>query len=168
MRRPGSDYDIRIDVTLSYSSTPRRTRQSSRGYLAVWMDWISSKSGETADAFLNRALDTDDESERDKSRELPWTIHPMKQFGLSGVKRNSGTVQKDWATVKSNALPESLSIAIRGHQGWSRDPDETATYAIAVTFEVIGQEIAIYEPLRNAVMDLQASVEAEVEVEIDE
>ncbi|WP_246145843.1 S8 family peptidase [Rubripirellula lacrimiformis] len=167
LRRPGTDYDIRIDVTLSYSATPRRTRQTSRGYLGVWMDWISSKTGEAPDAFLNRALDTDDDSDRDKSRELPWVVHPMKQHGLSGVQRDSGTVQKDWATVKSNALPENLSIAVRGHQGWSRDPDETATYAIAVTFEIVGQEIAIYQPLRTAVLDFQSIVEIEAEAEVE-
>ncbi|WP_345319010.1 S8 family peptidase [Novipirellula rosea] len=166
LRRPGTDYDIRIDVTLSYSATPRRTRRSSRGYLAVWMDWISSKTGESADAFLHRALDTEDDSDRDCSRELPWVVHPMTQHGLTGVKRDAGTLQKDWATVKSNALPENLSIAVRGHQGWSRDPDETATYAIAVTFEIVGQEIAIYEPLRTAVLDLQSVVEAEAEAEV--
>lgn len=167
LRRPGTDYDIRIDVTLSYSATPRRTRQTSRGYLGVWMDWISSKTGEAADAFLNRSLDTDDDSDRDKSRELPWVVHPMKQHGLSSVQRDSGTVQKDWATVKSNTLPENLSIAVRGHQGWSRDPDETATYAIAVTFEIVGQEIAIYEPLRTAVLDLQSIMEVEAEAEVE-
>jgi hypothetical protein len=42
---------------------------------------------------------------------------------------------------------------------------------MAVTFEILGQEIAIYEPLRTAVLELQtqvAEVEAEAEVEIDE
>jgi hypothetical protein len=167
LRTPGGEYDIRIDVTLSYSATPRRTRRSSRGYLAVWLDWIASQRGESAGAFMNRALATDDDADGDRNGELPWTIHPMTQHGLSGVRRNRGTVQKDWAIVKSNALPDDLSIAVRGHQGWSHDPDETATYAIAVTFEIIGQEIPIYEPLRTAVLNLKSIVEVESEAELE-
>jgi hypothetical protein len=83
------------------------------------------------------------------------------------TKRNAGTVQKDWAVVKSNKLPDHFCIAVVGHQGWSHDPDSAARYTMAVTFEILGQEIAIYEPMRNALIDLQAEVEAEVEVEAE-
>lgn len=88
-------------------------------------------------------------------------------------KRNSGTVQKDWAIVKSNTLPENFCIAVMGHQGWSRDPDSEAYYTLAVTIEIVGQEINIYDPLRTAVLELQAEVEAQVgeaeaEVEVEE
>ncbi|MDQ3473245.1 MAG: hypothetical protein M3447_05860, partial [Acidobacteriota bacterium] len=68
---------------------------------------------------------------------------------------------------KSNALPEDLCIAIRGHQGWSRDPDAAARYSLVVTFEIVGQEIPIYEPLRTAVLELQSEVEADIESEIE-
>jgi hypothetical protein len=34
-----------------------------------------------------------------------------------------------------------------------------------VSFEILGQEISIYEPLRTAVLELQAEVETEVEAE---
>jgi len=36
-----------------------------------------------------------------------------------------------------------------------------------VTFEILGQEIIIYEPLRAAVVELQAQIAAEVEVEAE-
>jgi hypothetical protein len=36
-----------------------------------------------------------------------------------------------------------------------------------VTFEILGQEISIYEPLRAAVMELQTQVEAETDVEAE-
>jgi hypothetical protein len=39
---------------------------------------------------------------------------------------------------------------------------------LAVTFEILGQEIPIYEALRTAIIELQAEVEAEAEVEVDE
>jgi hypothetical protein len=58
-----------------------------------------------------------------------------------------------------------------GHQGWSKDPDSAAHYAVAVTFEIVGQEINIYDPLRTAVIELQTKLETEVgevEVEVNE
>jgi hypothetical protein len=78
--------------------------------------------------------------------------------------------------VKSNTLPKDFCIAVVGHQGWSRDPDSTASYSLVVTFEILGQEIAIYEALRTAVIELQGleaeiediEGEAEEEIEVDE
>jgi hypothetical protein len=72
--------------------------------------------------------------------------------------------------VKSNSLPENFCIAVMGHQGWSRDPDSTARYALVVTIEILGQEIPIYERLRTAVIELQnqLEVENEPEVEVDD
>lgn len=98
---------------------------------------------------------------------LPWVFHQQDNHGLiRGVGRNPGTVQKDWAIVRSHKLPESFCVAVRGHKGWSRDPDATARYALVVTVDVVGEEVAIYEPVRVAVEKLQT--EAEVDVEIEE
>jgi len=90
---------------------------------------------------------------------------------IRGARRNCGTVQKDWAIVKSNSLPDSFCIAVVGHQGWSHDPDSTAKYCLAVTLDVIGQEVSIYDPLRVAVDELQVELEgleAEADVEIED
>ena len=84
---------------------------------------------------------------------------------MRGVKRSAGTVQKDWAIVKSNQLPDDFCVAIVGHKGWSRDPDSSARYALAVSFEVIGQEVPIYEDVRVAVERLRVEIEAETEVD---
>ncbi|HRZ57965.1 MAG TPA: S8 family peptidase, partial [Candidatus Paceibacterota bacterium] len=46
LRRMGQEAVIRLDVTLSYSAEPRRTRSSGRRYLAVWLDWVCSRPGE--------------------------------------------------------------------------------------------------------------------------
>ena len=95
---------------------------------------------------------------------LPWTLHESSNWGIiRNSKRSSGTVQKDWAVVKSNALPDNFCIAVVGHPGWSHDPDSAARYVLAVSFEILGQEIAIYEPLRAAVIELQTEAEAEAE-----
>lgn len=167
MRGPADEYDIRIDVTLSYAAPPRRTRRSPRGYLATWLDWTNNRKGESLEAFLSRALKKDDVVTQQGEGQLGWVIHERSIWGLPGVKRSVGTLQKDWAVVKSNALPEDLCIAVRGHQGWSQDPDSVATYSLAVTFEIVGQEIPIYEPLRAAVLGLQSEVEAEMEAELE-
>lgn len=165
LRRPGDDYDILVEVTLSYAAEPRRTRRTPRGYLSVWLDWLSNRKGESLDAFLTRAI-KGEEDPIQEGTSFGWVIESRGQWGsIPDIRRNVGTVQKDWALVKSNALPHDLCIAVRGHRGWSRDPDSAARYALAVTFEIRGQEIPIYEPLRTAVLELQAEVEVEVEAE---
>jgi hypothetical protein len=160
----------------SFNATaqPRRTRRMLRRYLSTWVDWKSSKLGEGLKDFCARALKFPEEAaEGITGSSLPWTLHKNPDHGcIREVKSNSGTVQKDWAVVKSNTLPDQFCIAVVGHQGWSRDPDSTARYALAVSFEVVGQEVAIYEPLKVAIEALEAEsgigIENEVEIEIDE
>lgn len=173
LRGAGDEYDIRIDVTLSYTAQPRRTRRNLRRYLSTWVDWKSSKLGESINSFRGRSLK--DESLDDTATDgdvLPWTLHEQADHGLiRSARRNSGTVQKDWAVVKSNALPGHFCIAVVGHEGWSHDPDATAQYCLAVTLEIQGQEISIYDPLRVAVEELEAEigeVEAEATIEIED
>lgn len=174
LRGQADEFEIRIDVTLSYVAQPRRTRRNLRRYLSTWVDWKSSKLGEGINDFRVRALkDEDKDAESLPGSVLPWTLHEKSDAGwIRETKRNSGTVQKDWAVVKSNTLPDHFCIAVVGHPGWSHDPDSTARYALAVSFEILGQEIAIYDPLRTAIIELQAQVnaevEAEAEIEIDE
>lgn len=170
LRQQGDEFDIRIDVTLSYVAQPRRTRRHLRRYLSTWVDWRSSKLGEGIDDFRARALkDEVLDAEPLAGTALPWTLNESSKAGFVWeTKRNNGTVQKDWAVVKSNALPKDFCIAVRGHQGWSRDPDSTAIYALVVTFEIIGQEITIYEPLRVAVEALRAQLETGIEIEVAE
>jgi hypothetical protein len=182
MRGQATEYDIRIEVTLSYAAQPRRTRRHIRRYLSTWVDWKSSRLREKITNFRVRAMKEEDEADAGALGEvIPWTLHEKSRDGLirdvrddqshamiiRGAKRNSGTVQKDWAVVKSNALPDHFCIAVVGHQGWSHDPDSTARYALAVTFEILGKEIAIYDPLRIAVQELQAEIAMETEAEVE-
>jgi hypothetical protein len=169
LRGQADEFDIRIDVTLSYVAQPRRTRRNLRRYLSTWVDWKSSKLGEGLADFRVRAM-KEEENEADPlpGAVLPWTLHEKSNDGWIRVtKRNSGTVQKDWAVVKSNRLPDHFCIAVVGHAGWSHDPDSYARYALAVSLEILGQEISIYEPLRTAVLDLQTEVEAEIAMEAE-
>jgi subtilase family protein len=169
LRRQADEFDIRIEVTLSYVAQPRRTRRNLRRYLSTWVDWKSSKLGEGIDNFRMRVMKGEESNtEPLPGSVLPWTLHENSNWGfVQNTKRNNGTVQKDWAAVKSNALPDDFCIAVLGHKGWSRDPDSAARYAVAVTFEIVGQEIAIYEPLRTAVIELQEQLEGEVGAEVE-
>jgi hypothetical protein len=166
LRGAGDEYDIRIEVTLSYVAQPRRTRRNLRRYLSTWVDWKSSLLGESISSFRKRALkEVEEDAPAQPGETLPWVLQQNSDHGvIRGTKRNNGTVQKDWATVKSNTLPKDFCIAVVGHEGWSRDPDTTASYSLAVTFEILGQEIPIYDVLRTAIIELQ-EIEAEAQVE---
>jgi hypothetical protein len=41
LRGQADEFDIRIDVTLSYAAQPRRTRRNLRRYLSTWVEWKS-------------------------------------------------------------------------------------------------------------------------------
>ena len=169
MRRPGAESDILIEVTLSYAAQPRRTRRNLRRYLSTWVDWKSSKLREPIERFRLRAMkDQEDDEDLAHGTPIPWMLDLNPTRGqVKGVKRSAGTVQKDWAVVKSNQLPDDFCIAVVGHKGWSRDPDSSARYALAVSFEALGRDIPVYEEVRVAVERLQTEIEAEAEVEAE-
>tara|TARA_R110000744_G_scaffold380514_1_gene501626 strand:- start:31980 stop:34580 length:2601 start_codon:yes stop_codon:yes gene_type:complete len=165
LRAAASDHNVGIEVTLSYAAVPRRTRQSNRGYLSVWLDWMSSRRGEIAEDFQSRAIK--DESPADGGTNFKWTIGRQSTYGkLRDVRRSTGTIQKDWTNVKSHDLPEDFCIAIRGHKGWSHDPEATARYRLAVTLEAQDQDISIYEPLQIALEELRLELD-EIESRIE-
>jgi len=153
IRRPGGDYKIRIDVTLSYSAEPRRTRKARRGYLGVWVDWKSSKRNETFETFRARALkDIESQSEGDAGT-FSWTLGGKRQRdgATDGVSRNNGTVQKDWAIVDSYELPEIFGVVVRGHKGWdSLNKEAVAKFALIVSFEVLHAELPVYSLIEQA------------------
>lgn len=166
LRRQRDEFDILIEVTLSYAAEPRRTRRNRRRYLSTWVDWKSSNKDEPLSVFRTRALRTEEESEP-AGGSFRWTIGARTNEGtVREVSRNNGTVQKDWTVVKSNSLPEDFCIAIVGHHGWSSDPDSTATYALTVSLEIVGKEMPIYGHIRASVQQLQVEVDAEVEIEV--
>jgi hypothetical protein len=166
VRRPGGEFDILIEVTLSYAARPRRTRRTLRHYLSTWVDWKSSNLGEPLERFQARALkDHAHAPTLEEGTTLPWTLRERSDWGhVRGVTRSAGTVQKDWAVVKSNQLPEHFCLAVVGHEGWSTDPDSTARYALAVSFEAVNRDVTVYEPIRVAVERLRAEIETVAEV----
>ncbi len=122
-------------------SDSRRTRRNAKRYLSNWVSWTSSKLGEDASSFLDRALKEQEGTTGYEGDTLQWMFHERTNMGqMKTVRRNPGTVQKDWAIVKSHSLPKDFCIAVIGHEGWSKDPDTTANYAIAVSFEILGKK----------------------------
>lgn len=157
----GEDYDILVEVTLSYAANPRRTRRYVKGYLSTWLDWCCSRIGEKAETFARRIFETG--SIIDDDGDFNWVLGEATNRGAAeGYSRKNGTLQKDWCIIKSNQLSNAFCIAVRGHKGWGGL--FKAKYSLAVSFEAINQDIAIYEPIRNEIESVVESSEIEVEM----
>jgi len=174
IRRPGLDFDVLIEITLSFKAEPRITRRKTHSYLSAWLDWETSRKGETQKIFSERILSSkiieeeeDDEvgktDESDlvesKPESFKWTIASKGNDGeISGVKRQDSSIQKDWCLEKSNQLPEEFLIAVKGHKGWEKDLDKEIPYSIVVSFEILDMEIDV---------DIYNLIEAENRIEIE-
>jgi Subtilase family len=171
LRSPGEDLDIRIEVTLSYKAQPRRTRRARRKYLSTWLDWECSKKGEVPERFLDRVLkEYDAPAEAEESESIfNWVLNKRKNWGQARkVSRQEGTLQKDWAIVKSYDLRESFCVAVVGHEGWNNDPNATVPYALVVSFEAVDTNIPIYTSIATVQVSNQKvpnQVETEISIE---
>lgn len=157
----GEDYDILVEVTLSYAANPRRTRRYIKGYLSTWLDWCCSRIGENAKTFARRIFETG--SIIDDDGDFNWVLGEAINRGTAeGYSRKNGTLQKDWCIIKSNQLSDAFCIAVRGHKGWGGL--FKAKYSLAVSFEAINQDIPIYEPIRTEIELVVKSGEIEIEM----
>jgi len=163
LRSPGEEFEILLEITLSYKAQPRRTRRNRRKYLSTWLDWDCSKKGEDSEYFLSRILASPNHKipeDAEKGEELfNWTLGKEKHYkSIKNVSRSIGTIQKDWAFVKSYQLREAFCIAVVGHEGWNNDPFAEVPYSLVVSFEAIQANIPIYTSI----------VEAQIETEIEQ
>jgi hypothetical protein len=162
MRRPGDEYDIRIDVTLSHVAQPERTRRSAKRYLSTWLGWKAGKPGQSVEDFHSEALEGREKPDGvAEGTTLPRTLGAQANHGLAGAKRTAGTVQKDRAEVKSYKLPDHFMIAVAAHEGWINAADATGRESLAVTFEVVDREIRISDDLTAAIQNLRQEIELE-------
>jgi hypothetical protein len=166
VKRPGYDYDVLIEVTLSYFANPRRTRKGTRSYLSTWLDWESAKLGETQDMFKDRVLkemDTEVRTIADGGDGINWKIKNRIDSGIEGVRKQDGTLQKDWAILKSNQLPDEFCIAVIGHKGWETKTSSEVPYALTISFEVLNpeNEIELYQLVQavNVEVEIQPAVQ---------
>lgn len=162
LRNIGDDYNILVEITLSYAAKPRRTRRGVRGYMSTWLDWICSRIGETEDVFKQRIFETDKSIQDDGT--FKWAIREQNNWGdFKGFNRKGQTLQKDWCIVKSSQLNDAFCVAVRGHKGWGSL--FKAKYALAISFEAIDQNIEIYEQIRLANIRVEVETD-EVRVEL--
>lgn len=163
LRSPAEEHDILIEVTLSYTTKVRRTRQKTKSYLSSWLDWTSSKVGETFEDFKDYVLKEIEEGETVYDKDVRngmsgwnWKIKSDTRGAVDGISRTNSTVQKDWTIIKSHELPSDISFAVRGHKGWDKSNGEVS-YSLVVSIEILNSNLEIYEAIR---------VENEVEIEI--
>lgn len=169
----GLNSQIRIDVTLTFSSKPRRTRKNFKGYFSTWVDWITSKSDEKLDDFVDRIIQSEEDDQEADTRSgegFSWTIGSQDNHGkIKGINRNRSASQKDWTIVPAYELPDEFCIGVVGHKGWDRKGEHNAKYALVVSFEAINEDIEIYNKFEiEAQADVESEVENEVEVDIYE
>ena len=178
--RQGEGFEILVEVTLSYVAEPRRTRRHHRKYLSTWLDWKCSNQGEDPERFLGKVLqeyDAPDDAERGDSG-FKWTLG-KKQFkpdanglrrptGIDGIvkeiSRSNGTIQKDWAIVKSYDLREGFCIAVIGHEGWNKNPEATVPYSLIASFEAVNSEIEIYDSFVKVQQTLEVQEQVQVTI----
>jgi hypothetical protein len=168
LQSPAENFDIRVEITLSYKAEPRRTRRSKRKYLSTWLHWECSNKRESPDTFLTRVLaKTDPSNDTENDGLFSWTVGQYKNYGtqVKDTSRSVGTIQKDWAIIESFTLREKFCIAVVAHQGWNNDPTAQVPYALTVSFEVVGAEIPIYGPFIEAQVDL---IEPPVNVQVQQ
>lgn len=164
LRHPAKDYEILVEVTLSFRARTRRTRRYPKRYLSTWLSWRTSKLDESPAAFARRLVEDYDVEGvvEEGAGELPWIIHDRSDLGqVQGFRRSMGTVQKDWAIIRSHQLRDAFCIAVIGHAGWDKDPDAYAEYALVVSFEALNRDLELYAPIAAAV---KSQVEVETEI----
>lgn len=149
LRGVADEYDILIEVSLAFTARPRRTRRKTRSYLSTWVDWQSSKLEETYNHFKGRVSEYSEGDEIDDEQEeggsIQWQIRENPNWGpVRGLRRQDSSLQKDWVILKPYTIPEEFSIAVIGHQGWEKDIRAEVPYALAVSFEVLGAELNVY------------------------
>ena len=165
LRQQGDDFEIKVQVTLSYVAQPRRTRRGRRRYLSTWLEWKTSNLREPLSSFRQRMFKNDDSpTEATAGTSIPWVVKDQKRYGVQGVSRSTGTVQKDWAVVRSNELPQNFCVAVVAHKGWSQDPETEAKFSLVVSFQSVTQELEIHDQLEVAVNELVLKLESEVEL----
>lgn len=162
LRAVASSAEVLVEVTLAFTAIPRRTRRRLGGYLSTWVDWEASKRNEDVDAFLARVL-KDQELATAKNELFAWTLGRQVNSGLiDKMRRNLGSVQKDWARIAGDELPEHFCIAVVGHPGWDQRPDASARYCLCVTIEILEGsvgELSLYNEIEALNVELPVELE---------
>lgn len=150
------DLEIRVSITLAYRAP---VRKSNRKYRGTVLEWKLSKRGESFEDFRRRSVyqgiaapsneedDIDEEEEPSAIADWPWVVKTNL--------RKRGTVQKDWFEAPASYFGEELYLSVIGKRGWlSKEQQKEGwnqRYAVAVTIEVLGQNIPIHERIAQLI-----------------
>ncbi len=164
LRAAESNYDVRIDVTLSYAAMPRRTRQGHRQYLSCRLDWKCSRRNEPEESFRSNLFKREN-ADSDYGGYFPWMLREDGRSGtITEAQRSRGTLQKDWAVVQSHDLPEDFLIGVVGHPGWDTANQYPANFALVVSFEAVNRDVEIYEDVRVLVDQMRINEQVKVDI----
>jgi hypothetical protein len=160
----GEEYDVLIEVTLSFTARTRRTRKYLNSYMSSSLVWESSKKNENITQFSTRILkNIGEQVAHDEGELLKWSIRENSGWSqMDDIKRQDNSLQKSWCILKSYELPDEICLAVKGRKGWEKD-DEEVPYSIAVSFEALGADINLYE-----LIELENRIDVNVPVELQE
>lgn len=163
LKGEGKDFRILVEVTLAYTAKTRVTRKGTHNYLSNWLDWKSSKYNESFHSFRKRTLDyineefaADDIDEAGDA--IKWVVRENSAWGVKGISRNNSTVQKSWTIIEPYQFSDEFNIAVVGHFGWDKNPENLTPYALCVSFEVLDAELNIYEILSQAQVEIEQEI----------
>ncbi|MEZ4798164.1 MAG: hypothetical protein R2809_00005, partial [Flavobacteriales bacterium] len=166
LRGEGKNFNLLIEVTLTFTSNTRSTRKGAHQYLAGWVEWRSSKYNEPLSTFRQRTVSIleEGESEEDQQQDhdsIKWVLRENKNWspGIE-ISRNNSTAQKSWTILQPHQFAEEFGISIIGHQGWEKDISIGIPYSLCVSFEVLDAEMDIY----NIMSEAQVVIEPEIEL----
>ena len=155
-----------------HCANPRRTRRRINSYLSTWLDWESAKLNESQEMFKNRIIremdvvESADSENTDQDNGINWKIKNRINAGVQGIRRQSNTVQKDWAIIKSNELPDEFCIAVIGRKGWETKTSSEVPYAITISFEVLTpqNQIQLYNLVQEVNQEVQVQAAPQLEL----
>lgn len=167
LRGEGRSFAILVEVTLSFTSRTRLTRKGAHSYLATWLEWRSSRYNENLNSFRKRTIEYLDLNEdaaegaeliEEGESAIKWCLRENPKWSDNDINRNNSTVQKSWAIIEPHQFAENFSIAAIGHSGWDKDLEAETDYALAISFEIIGEAMELYQLIS------EAQVESEQEI----
>ena len=164
LRNPAASFSVRIDVSLAYVTPTRRTRRHPRNYFGTWVDWNSSKTGETVESLQARSFRDHEGASNDGDNVLPWKLRERSDWGeIIGAQRSYGSLQKDWAVLPAHQMPQDLCIVVAGHAGWDKNSDFGARYSLAISIEAQDVELDVYQLIESEIPAM-GEIESEIEV----
>jgi hypothetical protein len=151
-----ADLQIYVSITLAYRAP---VRKSNRKYRGTVLEWKLSKRGEPFEDFRNRSVyqgialssgeedDTEEEEGPSTIADWPWVVKTNR--------RKCGTAQKDWFEAPASYFGDELYLSVIGKRGWLTKKQQEEgwhqRYAVAVSIEVIGQNIPLHERIAQQV-----------------